>query len=317
MTELLKSDAKGVFIIAATPFAADGTIDFESIDTLVEFYLGKRVRGITILGMMGEAQKLTTAEALAVAQRFLRRTAGRVPVVVGTSAAGYAAVSELTKAVMDFGAAGVMVAPAGGIKTDEGVYGYYEAVARRIGPQTPIVVQDFPQVTGVLMAPRTYVKLAEEIPQIVMLKHEDCPGLNKISEIRSMARRRTSILVGNGGLYYVQELARGADGAMTGFAFPEMLVDVHEMFERGEREAAEDLYDAYLPLVRYEQQVAFGLSARKEVLYQRGAIRSPAQRAPGFAFSDEDRTQLNQLIHRLSQRLEALGRQVPAPVHRK
>lgn len=315
MTELLKSDAKGVFVIAATPFKPDGELDFASIDTLVEFYLEKKVHGMTVLGMMGEAQKLTLPEALAVARRFIQRVAGRVPLVVGASGGGYAAVAELTSAVMDFGAAGVMVAPASGIKTDDGVYGYFEAVARKIGHETPIVVQDFPQITGVLMAPKTYVKLAEEIPQIVMIKHEDCPGLNKISMIRSTASRRTSILVGNGGLYYVQELARGADGAMTGFAYPEMLVDVYELFQQGNHEAAEDIYDAYLPLVRYEQQPAFGLAARKQVLYQRGAIRDAAQRAPDIGFTREDHAQLNQLIKRLTRRLKELGREAPKQMH--
>jgi 4-hydroxy-tetrahydrodipicolinate synthase len=315
MTELLNSNAKGVYIIAATPFQPDGAIDFESIDSLVEFYLAQGVHGMTILGMMGEAPKLTTLEALAVAQRFIRRTAGRVPVVVGASAAGYASVAELSKAVMDFGAAGVMVAPASGIRSDDGFYAYFEAIAQKLGAAIPIVVQDFPQATGVPMAAKTYVRLAENIPQVVMLKHEDCPGLDKLTQIRATATRRTSILVGNGGLYYVQELERGADGAMTGFAYPEMLVDVYNLFRQGEVEAAEDVYDAYLPLVRFEQQPGFGLAARKEVLFQRGAIRSSAQRAPAIGFGPEDRRQLDRLVQRLGRRLCELGRAVPVQAH--
>src|SRR3546814_12309023 len=91
-----------------------------------------------------------------------------------------------------------------------------------------------------------------------MLKHEDCPGLAKITALRQSAeregRRRVSILIGNGALYYPQELARGVDGAMTGFAYPEMLVEVCRLHAAGKRDAAADLFDAYLPLVPHEQQ---------------------------------------------------------------
>jgi 4-hydroxy-tetrahydrodipicolinate synthase len=120
-----------------------------------------------------------------------------------------------------------------------------------------------------------------------------------------------SILVGNGGLYYVQELRRGADGAMTGFAWPEMLVQVHALFAAGKVEEAEDLFDLYLPLVRHEQQPGMGLALRKEVLRRRGAIRSARQRAPGSALGATDLAELDNLIRRLERRLAAAGRVSP------
>ena len=303
MPQTLTADAKGVYAIAATPFFADGSIDFGSIDTLVEFYLSHGVQGITVLGMMGEAQKLTGRESLAVAERFIRQAEGRVPLVVGASAPGFASMAEFSKAVMDKGAAGIMVAPATYVRGDAAFYNYFEAVVSSIDPGTPVVVQDFPQATGVYMSPSVFVRLADELPSIVMLKHEDCPGLNKITTIRATAKRRTSVLVGNGALYYVQELERGADGAMTGFAYVEMLVQVQELYARGECQQAEDLFDAYLPLVRFEQQPGFGLAVRKEVLVRRGAIRCAAQREPAIPFSAADRQQLDSLIDRLNRRL--------------
>ncbi|HVZ44882.1 MAG TPA: dihydrodipicolinate synthase family protein [Ramlibacter sp.] len=299
----MTTDAKGVYAIAATPFLEDGSIDFESIDTLVEFYLSHGVHGITVLGMMGEAPKLTGSESLAVAERFIRRVAGRVPVVVGASASGFAPMAELSKAVMDMGAAGIMVAPAAYVRGDAAIHRYFEGVMASVDRGTPVVVQDFPQATGVHMSPSAYVRLADEFPSIVMLKHEDCPGLDKITTIRATARRRTSLLVGNGALYYVQELERGADGAMTGFAYVEMLVRVHDLFSRGERQQAEDLFDIYLPLVRFEQQPGFGLAVRKEVLARRGAIANATQRRPAIPFSATDRQQLDGLVERLHRRL--------------
>ena len=112
--------------------------------------------------------------------------------------------------------------------------------------------------------------------------------------------------MGNGGLYLPQELARGADGAMTGFAFPEMLVAVVALFQAGEVDRAEDLFDAYLPLVRHEQQVGFGLALRKETLHRRGIISSPKVRAPGPSLSKTDKDELARLISRVERNVEAL-----------
>jgi 4-hydroxy-tetrahydrodipicolinate synthase len=140
-----------------------------------------------------------------------------------------------------------------------------------------------------------------------MLKHEDCPGLAKLSEIRADAargRRRTSILVGNNALYYPQELIRGADGAMTGFSYPEMLVEVYERFGAGDAEGAEDVFDAYLPVLRYEAQPGVGLAVRKEILFRRGALASPAARTRGATLNPTDRRELDRLLARLERRLK-------------
>ena len=141
-----------------------------------------------------------------------------------------------------------------------------------------------------------------------MLKHEESPGLAKITALRDAAaaegRRRISILVGNGGLHLPQELRRGADGAMTGFAYPEMLVAVCAKFFAGAVEEAEDLYDAYLPILRHEQQLGFGLAIRKEILRRRGAIRSAKIRHPGPTLTAADHRELDGLMARLDRRLE-------------
>jgi 4-hydroxy-tetrahydrodipicolinate synthase len=139
-----------------------------------------------------------------------------------------------------------------------------------------------------------------------MLKHEDCPGLAKLSKVRA-GSPRLSILTGNGGLYLPQELARGADGAMTGFAYPEMLVRVVALHRAGRADEAEDLFDAYLPLVRHEQQPGLGLAVRKEVLRRRGAITSARTRAPGPSLSDADKAELTRLTYRLNRRLQDTG----------
>lgn len=305
----ISADSKGVYIIAVTPFKDDGAIDTASVDRMVDFYFDKGADGLTILGIMGEAPKLTQQESIAITKQVLARSAGR-PVIVGVSAPGLAAIGELTKAVMDLGAAGVMVAPPGSLRTDDQIIGYYRNVVATIGEDVPFVLQDYPLVTGVQISPRTIGAIIEALPSMVMLKHEDWPGLDKISELRAAeaaGRRRISILCGNGGVFLPEEMARGADGAMTGFAFPEMMVNVCKLAGAGNLDRAQDIFDVYLPLARFEQQPGLGLAVRKYVLEKRGVISSQAQRRPGAALGTKAVAEVDRLLLRLEKRLAELA----------
>lgn len=305
---LISNETAGVFVIACTPFTDSGAIDTASVDSMVDFYYEKGADGLTILGMMGEAPKLTQAESIEITRQTLARS-GDKPVVVGVSAPGLAAIGELTKAVMDLGAAGVMVAPPSSLRTDEQIIGYYRNVVDTIGTDVPVVLQDFPLVTGVQISSKTLGVIFEAHPSIVMLKHEDWPGLQKITDLRdaeAKGRRRTSILCGNAGVFLPEEMQRGADGAMTGFAYPEMMVDVSRLSNDGKYDEAQDLFDAYLPLMRYEQQPGLGLAIRKYVLAKRGAIASPAQRRPGAALNAMAVAEVERLIARQTRKLESL-----------
>ena len=304
---MITEQSRGVYVISATPFDDSGAIDFESLDSLVDFYLQQGVHGITLLGMMGEAHKLTFDEASAVVRRATARVAGRVPVVVGVSHSSLEVMGALARVAVDAGAAGVLVAPAAGLRTDDQTFAYYEAVAATLGPSIPWIYQDYPQSSAVYLSATLFARMVGAFPTMVMLKAEDCPGLGKITRIRADAERsgarRVSILVGNGGLYFPQSLQRGADGVMTGFAYPDMLVQVYERFVAGDAEAAEDLYDGYLPLVCYEQQPGYGLAVRKEILRRRGAIRSATVRVPGPSLTAADVADIDRLMARLAQRL--------------
>ncbi|HMA13695.1 MAG: dihydrodipicolinate synthase family protein [Bacteroidota bacterium] len=308
----ISEQTRGVYVIAATPFRDDGALDLDSTDSLVDFYLKCGVDGMTILGVMGEAPKLTPEESVAFLTRVLDRVAGRAGVIVGVSNPGLDNLARLAHTAMDKGAAGVMVAPIAGLATEAKVLGYYDQLCKALGPEVPLVYQDYPQTTGVPVSVQTLNTLIDRHPQLVMVKHEESPGLAKITALRQSAerdgRRRVSILVGNGGLHYPQELARGVDGAMTGFAYPEMLAEVYALHAAGKAEAAEDLFDAYLPLVRHEQQPGIGLALRKEILKRRGAIASAKVRAPGPSLTAEDQAELTHLIERVERRLSALDR---------
>ena len=304
---LLDETAAGVYIISVTPFTDAGEIDFASVDGMVEFYLSRGATGLTILGMMGEAPKLSVAESVAFSRYVVARVAGRVPVVVGVSSPGFAAMRELARAVMDDGAAGVMVAPGGALRTDETIFRYFGQVAETLGG-IPWVLQDFPQSTNVFISPAVIRRVIDTDPSCVMLKHEDWPGLNKISLLRDAAgMRRISILVGNGGLFLPEELRRGADGAMTGFAFPEMMSGVYAAHRAGDEQRASEFFDAYLPLARYELQPGPGLAVRKYLLHKRGAIASAAQRRPALALNGREIAEVEFLLTRQERRLRQIS----------
>lgn len=307
MAEPINRHTHGVYIIAATPFTDQGAIDHESLCRLVDFYIGHGVSGLTILGMMGEANKMTGDERRQVIEAVLART-GDLPVVVGVSDAGLGNLTDLASFAMNAGAAGVMVAPASGPAREDRIEDYFHAVCEALGPEVPICVQDFPLATGLPVSPALIRRLSQEHSQVVMLKHEDWPGLTKLTQLRKQEQvpdvARLSILCGNGGLYLPQELQRGADGAMTGFAYPEALVQTVALHRTGRVDEAEDLFDRYIPILRHEQQPGFGLAVRKYVLMKRGAIASAATRAPGPKMSAVDAAETDRLITRLEARLK-------------
>jgi 4-hydroxy-tetrahydrodipicolinate synthase len=219
---------------------------------------------------------------------------------------------------MDAGAAGVMIAPPGTVRTDDQIAGYFAQAVAAIGDDVPFVLQDFPQASGVIIAPSVIRRIVAAHPSCVMLKHEDWPGLEKIAAVRRFidegAMRPISILCGNGGIFLDFEMERGADGAMTGYAFPDMLADLVRLQKAGERERAHDLFDAHLPLMRYELQPGIGLAVRKHVLKLRGAIRFDAQRAPATTLSPAARSEVGYLLQRLAARdARAKGLDAPAP----
>lgn len=303
---MLDETAKGVFTIAATPFLPDGALDTDSLDTMTDFYMEKGATGLTILGIMGEAGKLSASESATVIERICTRA--KVPVIVGVSAAGFAQIQATTEVAMAKGAAGVMIAPPSSLRTDAQIVGYYRTLGERLG-DTPWVIQDFPLVTGVQIDTKVILQIVNDNPACVMLKHEDWPGLEKIASLRAASdagSRRISILCGNGGQFLLEEMIRGADGAMTGFAYPEMMRDVTTLMTAGDETAARNIFDAYLPLVRYESQPGLGLAIRKYILAKRGAIAHATVRAPGPKLTDAAIAEIETLIARQEQRLATL-----------
>jgi len=301
----LSRKSSGTFAIAPTPFDTEGRVDTRSIDHMSDFYKEIGCTGITVLGVMGEASKLEAQEAIQVARQVIQRAA-TLPIIVGVSSPGFAAMHTLARSVMDSGAAGVMIAPIPSLRTDEQIFTYFAQAVEAIGTDVPWVLQDYPLTLGVQMTPTVIRKIVQDLPSCVMLKHEDWPGLEKISTLRAYQKDGSlgplSILTGNGALFLDFEVERGADGAMTGYAFPEMLIDVVTLSRDGRRDEAHDLFDAHLPLVRYEQQQGVGLAVRKYIMAKRGIIGSDFQRKPRSSLTATARAEVDYLLGRLARR---------------
>ena len=305
---------KGVIAIATTPFDENNHIDYESVESLADYYLESGVSGVTILGVMGEAHKLNIEEQKSLIKKYNEKLKNKVPVIVGVSNPGIDNLELLSKFSMDAGASGVMVSGNNGLKNDDHIKTYFNQVLERTR-DIPVCLQDYPPTTNVYFSETVINNLIKDHSSIQMFKHEDCPGHNKLSRLikyrEEKLNRNYSIFVGNGGLYVPQELRRGADGIMTGFAFIEMLVNVFDLFNNNSKENSEDLFDLYLPLIRHEQQFGIGLALRKFILQKRGIIKFSKVRAPGPALTYEDIQEMNNLLKRLEFKLIEKGFPVP------
>ncbi|MGY2082260.1 dihydrodipicolinate synthase family protein [Blastococcus sp. SYSU DS0539] len=291
----MSGELRGVLPITLTPFTEDGAVDEGSIDTLVEDYLGAGSHGLTILGIMGEAAKLLDEERERVLRRYVQATAGRVPVVAGVSARATRMALDYARRAEDAGVAAVMLAPPDNTKNLELVFQHFRMVADAVS--VPVVVQDEPVNTGVTMPAAFLVRLLDEIENCRYLKLEETPTLPKITAVREKVSAPVGIFGGLGGVYLYEELLRGADGIMTGFGFPQVLVGTYERFVDGRRKEAQEYFFRHLPLIRYEAQLGVGgVTIRKQVFARRGAISSPHARFPAPPVDDITLAELDDLI---------------------
>jgi 4-hydroxy-tetrahydrodipicolinate synthase len=287
---------EGVYPILATPFDEKEGVDLESFDRLVRFMDSLAVDGITILGVLGEANRLVDREREALIRTAVA-AAGRMPVIVGTSHSGTLAARELSQMAEQLGSKAVMVTPhAEAVPNDDRVFDYYKAIADGIG--IPIVAQDHPASTQVHMGVPLLLRLVRELPRVASIKQEAVPTAPKIRALAAgMKERRIPILTGLGALYGLFDLEAGSSGFNTGFAFPEALTAMVRAAQARDWKKVREIYARFLPLIVFEQQP--GVAVRKEILRLRGAIASSTVRRPGAALNPMTADQLRMLLDSL------------------
>jgi 4-hydroxy-tetrahydrodipicolinate synthase len=287
---------QGVFSVLATPFRDGGDVDVASLRRYVEHFIGAGVTGFTALGVLGEAARLTERERALVLDTVLTQVNGRVPVVVGTTTEGLQTCLESSRAAQAAGATAVMVSPPRAPKLNSAsVKAHFTALAEAL--TIPIVIQDFPPVSGFTMEASLLVQIATDIPAARTIKLEDPPTPLKTARLLDAAGGMPlTIFGGLGGVYLLEELMAGSAGAMTGFAFPEILVGIVSRWHAGDKDGAADLFYKTVPLMRLEFQEGIGMAVRKEVLKRRGLIADASTRAPGATIDAGTRAALDRLV---------------------
>lgn len=296
----------GVYTIMPTPFQDDGSLDLPSLEKLTAFLANQGVDGVVVLGVMGEAPKLSQKEQDEVITTTVK-AAGEMPVFAGSGAAGTDLAVEKSLNALSLGAAGLLVAPPP-VQNDAVIFEYY----RRINEQVSgtIILHDYPAATGIRLSPELVKKLHDELKQVTVIKLEETPSAPKVSALRKLGSD-ISIVGGLGGMFFLEELERGSSGMMTGFSYPEILVAIHKAYTAGDREEAARIFYEACPLLRYEFQPGIGLALRKEVYRQRGAIASAFVRHPGVQIDEQMRNELANVLA-FCQLDEVVGNEVRA-----
>jgi 4-hydroxy-tetrahydrodipicolinate synthase len=287
---------QGVYSVLPTPFTKSGDVDLDSLRRVVDLIVRAGVDGVTVLGVTGEVSRLTERERSVILETVVGQVDGRARVIVGTSADGVRTCVAFSREAASLGAAAVMVSPPRMPKLSaESVVGHYRTLAQSV--DLPIVVQDYPPISGFAMEAALLARIAREVPAARTIKLEDPPTPLKTSRILAAAGDvAVSILGGLGGVFLIEELLAGAAGAMTGFAYPEVLVQVVSRFREGRIDEASDLFYRFVPLMRFEFQEGIGMAIRKEVLRRRGALTDASTRAPGPVLDDATRAALDRML---------------------
>lgn len=289
---------EGIYVIVSTPFDEGARLDEGSFATLLDATVRAGAQGITILGVAGEAPRLSDAERERLTAVAMRAIGGRIPTIVGVSHDGTDVTIERTRAAKAAGAAGVMIAPPNFSKVGKGLIEHY----RRIGAEggLPIVLQDYPPVNGVSMSPQFMAELVGAVPEVVTIKLEDIPTGSRIRQTAAaLPAGRITFQGGLSGVWLLDELRAGASGAMTGFPYPEILVEIWQSFRGGDEAHAAELYYRYLPLMLLDGQAGTGVAARKEIQVRRGQIKHATVRAPGLTLDARAKADLHTLVDTL------------------
>jgi 4-hydroxy-tetrahydrodipicolinate synthase len=291
-----RTQFEGVIPILATPFNDDESLDLASWQRLLEFMVGLGVNGVTILGVLGESNRLSDHDREALIKSAVKSVNQRVPIIVGTSHSGTHAAHNLARAARDLGANAVMVTPAReAVPNDERIVETYQRIAE--GLAIPIVLQDHPASSDVHMSVALMLRLLREVPAIKCIKEEAVPTAAKIRQLRDgMPDKSLPILTGLGALYAPFDLEAGSAGFNTGFAFPEVLAAMVSAAQRADWQRVYDLYARFAPLIVFEQQP--GVAIRKEILRRRGLLASARARHPGATITPALAAQLDALLAR-------------------
>ncbi len=280
---------QGVFPIVNTAFQDDGSLDVPSQCRLVEFLIEAGAHGLGLFGNASEGYTLSTEERRTLLRTIRKQVGGRVPLVISTGSTGTDLAVELSREAEGEGAAAVMVLPPFFLRTDaDGLRYYYQAISNAI--RVPIMIQDAPLMTGVVLSATLLLQLAREIEHVAYVKVEAPPTAPKVSAL--IGTGGPVVFGGLNGQFMIEELERGARGVMPGSDMTGIFVEIWTRMENGDKATAWRLFSDALPLIRFELQPGLGVSAMKHNLAAAGILRTPKVRHPTSALDARSREEL-------------------------
>lgn len=269
----------GIFPIVLTTFDENYEVDESSQLALVNYLIECGAHGLAIFGNASEGYCLSESEKARLMPLIIKEARGRVPVFVSTGHTGTHVAAQLSKAAEEAGADGVMVLPPYFLKpTAEDLFAYYKAISDSVS--LPVMIQDAPALTGVNISAAQMARMSRECANVRYAKIEAPPTAMKVSEVKQAAGDELTLFGGLNGHFLIEELQRGARGAMPGSDMIRMFVKVWNYYEAGRAKEARAEFNRWLPLIRFELQPGLGVSAMKHNLKSAGVISQATVRPP-------------------------------------
>lgn len=277
---MLTTRLEGVCPILPTPYLEDGSIDCESIRNEVNFMIEAGVTGIALFGNASEAFALTKKEKQLIADTVVDENRGRVPLVYGSGSTGTEPAIENSLWAQENGADILMIMPPYMIKPNEkGIYDYYAAIAQAVS--IPIMIQDAPNACGVAVPVDTIVRLSKEYDNIQYVKAEAPPTFQKAKKIVDAAGDRVTVFGGLNATFFYEELCVGVKGTMPAGEFPDVAVQIYNLYTAGDVQGAKEVFYKYLPFIRLGNLPGgMAMAVHKEILMRGGIIKTNKVRSP-------------------------------------
>jgi len=287
---------RGVFPILVTPFDENSQLDEASLRNLIEFNLEAGVHGLGV-ALGSEVFKLSEAEREQVTRIVVDQVGGRVPVVINTGAAGTDLAVYYSQTAEGNGADALMIMPPAFMPTGPSeVRAYFRTISEAIS--IPIFIQD---TSSAPVSPTLARQIAEECEWVRYIKVESLPVTVKVANMVANAGDQLTVFGGAGGNYFIEEMRRGSVGTMPFCTQPEAFVEIWNLCQGGDEAAARDLFNRQLlPVSRITGQgVGLFYQVHKEILRQRGIIRTAKVRSPAPAMDELTQQELQQVIDTL------------------
>lgn len=289
---------RGIFPVLATPFDRDDRIDRHAMARIVDFVLAAGVHGLVFPGVASEFNYLSVDERRQLLAQISEQVDGRVPIVVGASAAQTDDAVELARTGMQYRASGAMIMAPASLGAETGaIIDFFRSIAQQT--EIDIILQNAPPPLGAGLPVAVLRDVVSAVPAIRYIKEETLPSGPRISQLLAGAPANLLGVMGGGGArYIIDELNRGACGAMPACEISDIHAALYDAFQAGDLQKARALYNRTLPLLLY--QINFRMRMSKEVLKRRGIIAHAGLRAPMPEPDRQDQRELDTLLAEVS-----------------